>query len=554
MPWDDTKDTFDQRPDIPDNQKLQASEWNQHVSDGHFPSDEFNFGIDGGDPVITDPQNADQVVLRYDRSVGSWTLESLSAQSIDTDEVNSVQWADADDGGQGIEDAIDRIGDGVGGVALQPGAVYEITSPITVDVTNVRGIIGNGAVLEVDDDITALHLVGNVTGGGGSPGGPHDEREEQWPFVENLHIRGPNQDPYIGTGIDLENTYGAVIRGCSLYNLDTGLAWTDYNRNATIHNNTIWDNHNYGIHFKPGHNIHQLIIANNHIHYADIAVYDQGDDMTDLLFIGNGLEFGMGEQKGPTHALKIEDSSMAWHNVIVGNWFQDHGDITESLVHISGDVQRLLVNSNEFADTDSGDALVIDGGDTVSISDNFFDRIRGTGIVIDGDLQENYSISGNVFENVARVGDIITDGGGFSITGNSVWDCNAGFRFSDNIISLSLSGNVFREHDGPLIELLEPEIFYISIDVSGNVAHYDGGSEASDAILIDGGSNELRNVTVTNNTVRARSGVDTGISVGATGENGIIVKNNIVYDAATGFDIPDDTPDDIIVADNIDHS
>jgi len=80
MAWDTAKSTASD-PDNPNSdEQLTASEWNDHVTDGHWPQDELNLSIDGnGDPIITDPQNNDQTVMRYDRSAGSWVVDALEA-------------------------------------------------------------------------------------------------------------------------------------------------------------------------------------------------------------------------------------------------------------------------------------------------------------------------------------------------------------------------------------------------------------------------------------------------------------------------------------------
>lgn len=76
-PWDSDKSTAAD-PDNPTaDEQLTADEWDAHVNEGHFPADELNLGVDNGDPVLTDPQNADEVVLRYDRASGSWVLDSI---------------------------------------------------------------------------------------------------------------------------------------------------------------------------------------------------------------------------------------------------------------------------------------------------------------------------------------------------------------------------------------------------------------------------------------------------------------------------------------------
>jgi hypothetical protein len=78
MAWDSDKSTATD-PDNPNaDEQLTADEWDQHVADGHWLSDDFTLGTESGDPVIRDPQNGDQVVLRYDRSEGQWVMDALS--------------------------------------------------------------------------------------------------------------------------------------------------------------------------------------------------------------------------------------------------------------------------------------------------------------------------------------------------------------------------------------------------------------------------------------------------------------------------------------------
>jgi len=82
MAWDNTKSTASD-PDNPNaDEQLTASEWNTHVDEGHWPSDELQFQIDIGDPVLVDPQNSNEIVARYDRSSGSWVIDTLEANDV----------------------------------------------------------------------------------------------------------------------------------------------------------------------------------------------------------------------------------------------------------------------------------------------------------------------------------------------------------------------------------------------------------------------------------------------------------------------------------------
>lgn len=87
MAWDDDKSTAADPNNPAPNEQLTADEWDAHVTEGHFPSDELNLGVDGnGDPVITDPQNGGQTVMRYERSSGAWVVNGLKANSA------SISW------------------------------------------------------------------------------------------------------------------------------------------------------------------------------------------------------------------------------------------------------------------------------------------------------------------------------------------------------------------------------------------------------------------------------------------------------------------------------
>jgi len=86
MPWDDDKSTAADPDNPAADEQLTADEWDAHVNEGHWPGDELNLSVNGsGDPVITDPQNGDQEVMRYDRSAGGWVVTSISTEELSTD-------------------------------------------------------------------------------------------------------------------------------------------------------------------------------------------------------------------------------------------------------------------------------------------------------------------------------------------------------------------------------------------------------------------------------------------------------------------------------------
>jgi len=126
-PWDSTKSTEDGDGTVDGDEQLTAGEWNQHITDGHFPSDELNFGTDAnGNPVVTDPTNNDQVVLRYDPGAGQWEIVnvnlelnnnnitgagSVSAANPPTGDNEVLRWQEGIEAGSARADGVDASAD-----------------------------------------------------------------------------------------------------------------------------------------------------------------------------------------------------------------------------------------------------------------------------------------------------------------------------------------------------------------------------------------------------------------------------------------------------------
>jgi len=122
--WDD--------PNWTTGDTLTAQQFADHVTEGHFPSDELQFTINGnGNPAFVDPQNGDAEILTYDRSAQTWTLNTLTA----TTEVTSPS-----------VDATDVTSETVT-------ATTEVTSPsVTADALEA-GTITDGANVSHSDEL-----------------------------------------------------------------------------------------------------------------------------------------------------------------------------------------------------------------------------------------------------------------------------------------------------------------------------------------------------------------------------------------------------------------
>lgn len=109
MAWNDTKDTFQDRPDVPDNEKLTSSEWNNHVTDqenrgytslatvtaDYTASAQEAVLVDasGGPVTVTLPapeSAAANVVKKIDASSNAVTIATPGSETIDGDSERTV--------------------------------------------------------------------------------------------------------------------------------------------------------------------------------------------------------------------------------------------------------------------------------------------------------------------------------------------------------------------------------------------------------------------------------------------------------------------------------
>ena len=98
MTWDDDKSTAADPDNPAADEQLTADEWDNHVGEGHFLPSNLRFGQNAdGDPIMTDPQNGGQTVLRYDRSAGDWVMDSLSTENARITTESSITDAVAQD-------------------------------------------------------------------------------------------------------------------------------------------------------------------------------------------------------------------------------------------------------------------------------------------------------------------------------------------------------------------------------------------------------------------------------------------------------------------------
>src|SRR5690606_387777 len=138
------------------------------------------------------------------------------------------------------------------------------------------------------------------------------------------------ENPYVGPGIRVTQTFGIIIEGVNLFNLQTGIEFTSHNRNVIVHGSHILDCVDYGVHFNDV-NQHQTILANNHISYASRVIYFEEGDVHNVHIVGNDLETGDGQ--GAVIHFDAQDNGSQHSQVqIAGNSIEAHLGNIEALI------------------------------------------------------------------------------------------------------------------------------------------------------------------------------------------------------------------------------
>lgn len=239
-------------------------------------------------------------------------------------------------GGGGVSDA-DALeaAVAVGGnrvISLQAGKTYTFNKAVVLDVSKVRGVVGNGASVVVAGDFPAFHLKGNLTGTANPSQASSSDRNLRYaPFVQDVRISSPSSSTasLVGTGILVEQVFGARISGCFLYDLRTGVRFTGQNRNVRIQGNEIWNMRNYGLHFDAV-DLHQMNITGNIMGYAQRVIYFQDSDAYNVQIVSNDMQIASHPHgaKGVLHFI----GGYAQDFSIVGNDFEDHQVSEEALI------------------------------------------------------------------------------------------------------------------------------------------------------------------------------------------------------------------------------
>lgn len=449
---------------------------------------------------------------------------------------------------------------------LEPGKTYLISSTIKIDLTNIKGIQANNAKIFLSGDFPAFHLKGNKTNGGAEPPSNAGLENEFSAVIEQLHVYSKNHE---GTALILDGTFGVNISKSHFYNLKKGIEVINRNRNVIITENHLWDVAEYGIHYNNA-NLHQSIIANNHISYAKIALFFENGDVHNIQINSNDIEVGYSINNNTQSAIQVvcdKPDTQFSQAQIVGNTIEDHFLAKEGIIHfyskafessvISLDqapyIGMIELVGNEFSG--SSKALVLDNIHDLTVNGNTFKLIKEAFISI-YTCAEGINISGNTFSG--RVGKnyggkVLKVEGGKAGIGSTLrfltFNNNTAYNLSDNPISIKKKDGV--KEDFKVSEMSIGNNIFGSASKTGNPSNLTG-------FMIDINVPFISGISINSNIITGGSMNENGLRLSAKNYSNIIVKDNIISGLIGRkgskpiiFSLPKSNGKSIIVKDNI---
>jgi len=474
--------------------------------------------------------------IKFGRKYVKGLVNGNFSNIISVSEFNAVGDGEIDDT-QAIQNAINSVKNKAI-LSFPAGKTFRITDTLTIPVDKIVGVVGNGAWLKTTEDITMIDFVGNKTSGGGGPRSDNLDlmKVEGCPFITDLKFYSDSSTDSYGTAINIKHTLHPIIKDCSFFSLDTAISFEDRNRNALIFNNVFYGLKNYGIHFLEGHNIHQILISDNHFFGFKKALFDEGQDLVNLVFANNLIECGIDEQSDVENILHFNSSDFGGEHIIDGNWFQDHNDLTDSFIKVEGDMTRLAIRNNGFELSSGIPALKILSDTDYVIENNWFNRL------------------GNAIEfDVANLKRIV------KISNNTVNTCEGFLKINvvNDLDYILINNNIVKIETGNNslgIKINCDKTLYTNINNNLILSETDiGENEGLISVECD---SQLRHLNLTNNTARqvSNSTYGYGYKVVSSGVyEGVIIKDNQAWHfSQESYNLPSEETGNIIIKDNID--
>ncbi len=248
-------------------------------------------------------------------------------------------------------------------VLFESGRTYKLDNGLTASTTNVRGILGNNAILEIDGtNKVALKVTGTKTTGNAMPTTVSDDliKKEGNFFLEKLLVTSKNK--FMNDGIVVEGLYKPILKELLIFRCKNGLTFKGMSRDVILDNLNIYDNAETGLLF-DNVNIHQLNIHGGHISYNKNDIKFINGNVANVIFDGASAENsdtggGYTESESIISFEETTGASAIFEVIIFsGCNIQDHGTNTKPLVNFD-------VSNGQIYDVIIGDTLLGNSGAT----------------------------------------------------------------------------------------------------------------------------------------------------------------------------------------------
>ena len=421
-----------------------------------------------------------------------------------------------------------------GGIIEFESGEYRITDTVYIDTSKVKKIIGNNAIIIMENEdiyIRELVIEGHLQGSA-----PPDQTaqllKEKNVTIEGLRIR--NKTWGQGVACTINKTFGLNFINCDFFHNWQGINLIGRNRNINITACHFYANQNDNIALSG--NLHQFNVTGCQMSYGKRNIFSNNCAIYNMQISGCDIEMG-DFPYNITHEADIlfkQTTEICEDIEITGCSFEDHwvsGNLIEFNAETDGLIYACTISGNVLGNCTQRD-IYLRNCNTMTISANTFKKSTGEGIVIGGDTGRYINITGNTF----------TPDHSMILKVNQ--NCAIrGVKFDNNVCNVK----------GKAIEIINPQIYTTSItnnqifceDISDNVEY---------VIKIHAESNtELLNIT--NNQIRGRSRYTNSIVVNESWNNkGINISNNITLDISNPYVIPSiasDNPNKFIISNNV---
>ena len=421
-----------------------------------------------------------------------------------------------------------------GGIIEFESGEYRITDTVYIDTSKIKKIIGNNAIIIMENEdiyIRELVIEGHLQGSA-PPDQTSQLLKEKNVTIEGLRIR--NKTWGQGVACTINKTFGLNFINCDFFHNWQGINLIGRNRNINITACHFYANQNDNISISG--NLHQFNVTGCQMSYGKRNIFSNNCAIYNMQISGCDIEMG-DFPYNITHEANIlfkQTTEICEDIEITGCSFEDHwvtGNLIEFNAETDGLVYACTISGNVLGNCTQRD-IYLRNCNTMTITGNTFKKSTGESIVIGGDTGRYINITGNTF----------TPDHSMILKVNQ--NCAIrGVKFDNNVC------NVKRK----AIEIINPQIYTTSI--SNNQIFCEDISDNVDYVIKVHAESNTELLNITNNQIRGRSRYTNSIVVNESWNNkGINISNNITLDISNPYVIPSiasDNPNKFIIGNNV---